>query len=409
MLNTSTTLLRLAALCTMLIPPMILFAISAADVLLSLAGLLFLAESLRKRDFTWGREGWFRLAMLLWLYMILRLLALEHPFESWTNVVFWGRYPLFVAAARHWLLKPEWAQKRLWNSLAASIAFLMFDALLQYFHNTDLLGHPMLEGTTYIRLTGPFVDPKLGIVLVWLTFPVVCALLQGTRLRQAAGIAALILFVLVEWLSGERTALLMTLFGLGWMLVLLPISRKLLALGLMGFAALAALLSLQMPKLVERQLYSTVETISHFGDTVYGNLWKTALRMIGDHPLFGVGPKQFRRACTLYTVPTGNHLTDVDCVVHMHPHNFYLEWAAQYGFVGLALFIALLFLCGKYVRCAFAHERGNLVFTGLLIALMVKLWPLTTTTSFYPTWSALPFWLMLGWMLALCRNAEQRC
>jgi hypothetical protein len=61
-------------------------------------------------------------------------------------------------------------------------------------------------------------------------------------------------------------------------------------------------------------------------------LFWAALRMIGDNPLFGVGPLNFKGLSTLYTgLDVGNIA-----------HNSFLEIAAELGLPALAVFVMLL-------------------------------------------------------------------
>lgn len=61
-------------------------------------------------------------------------------------------------------------------------------------------------------------------------------------------------------------------------------------------------------------------------------LFWAALRMIGDNPIFGVGPLNFKSLSTLYTgLPQGNIA-----------HNSFLEIAAEFGLPVLAVFLLLI-------------------------------------------------------------------
>jgi putative inorganic carbon (HCO3(-)) transporter len=61
-------------------------------------------------------------------------------------------------------------------------------------------------------------------------------------------------------------------------------------------------------------------------------LFWAALRMIGDSPLLGVGPLNFKSLSTLYT---GLHEGNI-------AHNSFLEIAAEFGLPALAVFVLLL-------------------------------------------------------------------
>ena len=65
-------------------------------------------------------------------------------------------------------------------------------------------------------------------------------------------------------------------------------------------------------------------------------LWSIGVRIVADHPIFGVGLWQFAPYMHKYLPP------GVDLDFHV-PHNTYLQVAVELGLVGLALFLAMFF------------------------------------------------------------------
>jgi O-antigen ligase len=64
-------------------------------------------------------------------------------------------------------------------------------------------------------------------------------------------------------------------------------------------------------------------------------VWKSALQLIRDHPLFGVGPDNFLYAYRgRYLLPEAWQESSLS-----HPHNVILDFAARLGLIGLAVFI----------------------------------------------------------------------
>jgi hypothetical protein len=51
-------------------------------------------------------------------------------------------------------------------------------------------------------------------------------------------------------------------------------------------------------------------------------------------------------------------------------------------------------------------DTRNLLFTGLVATILMRLWPVASTTSFFHNWSAIPLFLTIGW--ALSYLPEQR-
>ena len=71
-------------------------------------------------------------------------------------------------------------------------------------------------------------------------------------------------------------------------------------------------------------------------------LFWAALRMIGDNPIFGVGPLNFKALSTLYTgLPQGNIA-----------HNSFLEVAAEFGLPVFAVFMMVIFAAFRTLNAA---------------------------------------------------------
>jgi hypothetical protein len=127
------------------------------------------------------------------------------------------------------------------------------------------------------------------------------------------------------------------------------------------------------------------------------DLWRAALQMAADYPLFGVGPDNFR---WLYGEYAGVDEWDTG----IHANNLYLEWLAGTGVVGFAAFI---WLSWRLARLALARlrdqdEREHWMLTvGVSAALAT--WYIHGLFDFFyeftPTYVA--FWLLVGLLAAV--------
>ncbi len=123
-------------------------------------------------------------------------------------------------------------------------------------------------------------------------------------------------------------------------------------------------------------------------------LWRTALRMVADRPLLGVGPDNFR---LVYGTYAGVELWDKG----IHANSLYLEWAADTGILGLLAFLAFAFGVARrvwqYVHPRSAHRWEEWVWRlGLAGALLT--WFVHGIFDYFyeflPT--SIPFWIMVG-------------
>ena len=194
-------------------------------------------------------------------------------------------------------------------------------------------------------------------------------------------------------------ALLLALFGLGIAVFLLPLPKRyMLALPVMGIA-LIAVLALISPDLFQRQILTTVNTFTHWQESPYGQLLSGDLHIAAINPIFGIGTMHFRYACQdAYAMTPALILTNCNT----HPHNIYMEWLIENGVIGLILFAAAVIAVLQKCCKAWPTERLNPVFIGLLIAFILRIWPIESSTGLFSTWGSPPMWLMLGLLLSYC-------
>jgi O-antigen ligase len=153
-----------------------------------------------------------------------------------------------------------------------------------------------------------------------------------------------------------------------------------------GFATFA--IAIQIPALAAR--------LDLFGTTgVFRlNLWRSAINMIADHPLFGVGLDNF-----LYAY-RGRYILDAAWQEPnlSHPHNIILDFAARIGLVGLLVGSWMIFEAGKTLISALRKSRPTWlpVTVGMSGALVAMLAHGLVDHSFFLVDLAFTFFLILG-------------
>jgi O-antigen ligase len=79
-------------------------------------------------------------------------------------------------------------------------------------------------------------------------------------------------------------------------------------------------------------------------------LWRSALAMLRDHPIFGVGLDQFLNQYQYYVEPTNDYERFTN-----HPHNIVLDFWLRLGIIGLLVWIWTVV---QFVRLAYALARS---------------------------------------------------
>jgi O-antigen ligase len=106
-----------------------------------------------------------------------------------------------------------------------------------------------------------------------------------------------------------------------------------------------------------------------------GQFWELALQMARANPLTGVGPFQWN--VRRYDLDPNGPVAVADA------HNSYLQVAAEYGLVVLAVYLALLLLSLGYVGWRLRHSavRESLGWTGLGLSVACLVFPLADATN----------------------------
>jgi hypothetical protein len=396
----------------LLIPAALVSASGVADVCCSIVAILFVALSTARGDWSWLRRPWIACMALLWGYLCLRSLLSAHPVHSFGAAVIWLRYVVLAVAVGE-MMQDDGKRNRLLTILVWSVLFLSADTLLQYCIGVDIMGRQIsyitgnggtgLGSSVILRLSGPFSRDFVGVTIAWLVLPPLLWLLDRRRWLLAAVLGLCSLLAVA--LSGERMGLVTIGLYAVCLIALLPRWRWWL-LGAIGLIVLMLGLALASRPILYERLFSIWQVLIHFGRSSYVILWKGGWALGMTHPIFGIGVANYRKACLdpalgPLLVPPNSYPR-----CSTHPHNFYLEWFIAGGFPAIAAFIASMILL---MRDLFRY-RGvwTWLFAGLAATILVRLWPLGPTTSFFHSWFAIPLFLYVGLALSYLPALELR-
>ncbi len=395
------SLISAAGYLTALIPVGLAIGNAAAEILLSLVVILFSVNAIKRRDFSWAKQDWVMALLALWLYGCIRSLFTDNPGKTLVDALPWVRFILFAVALESWILIHEKWRKWLLNVGLVALSWLAADAIFQYLTGADVFGRLV---TPMHRLTASYGKPIVGITLAWLFMPFLFGRLDKKQFRLAFAFGSLTLTAIL--LSGERMALMFSLMSILLVALLAPHLRKAGVIALLVIAVGMSGLMVMKPSLYDRQVKSTIHVVANLRDSPYGVIWHSALDIIEDHPVFGIGMGNFRLICPdpRYGPDHTKDMAYSRCA--SHPHNIYLEWLTEGGGVALFGFVLSMYLVSRRLLAHLAANRNNYLFIALAATFAMRLWPIASTTSFFHGWSAIPFWLVLGWGLVYCRVPE---
>ena len=402
-----------------LLPLLLIFSRSIADITIVLISILFLYYSFKKIGWGWLKEKWFLFALFFSAYGITLNSAMSiDAKETFAYSLFFMRWPIFSMALAYWILSDLKSLKKFLISLTLLLLFIIFDTWWQFFFEQDLFG---FEKYSENRLTGPFKDnPHVGAWLAKLALlpPLLLILYDKYKLQihqnyliYSFFIISTIVFLTV-FITGERMALLLIvasilIFFIGLISEKIFSLRKLFFLMLLSITAIS-IFALIFPETTQRAFFSTIDKIINWKSSDYGLVWQSAYDVWMQSPVFGVGLHKYREACENLGIYGTSYLTAIGSGVCFHPHNISLQLLSETGIFGFIIFYLMVFYLAisslkKYFKNSLWLPFAlifNIIFTCFL--------PIASSTSFFSNKYGAIIWLLIGVMLAVNKHFESK-
>lgn len=391
-------------------PFMMFLGIVACDISLSTIAVLFLIRSVLIKDFSWLNIRWIQIALILWAYtLILSFYALVNVKASFSQAIPFCRFIFFAAGLQCWLLKSADYRRYLLYALTATVLLMTVNILFSFLTGLSLLGKSATQYGHYTHITWLWQRPygrimglngkmNAGIMLTWVAMPffVFMASIMKHKKRHSfvAALLALLLVMMAISITGDRMAFLECGFGCFLLFLFLPDLRWPFFLTGGILLLLLAGVFLFDPGLYHRNLVSLFKDTAHFSHDSYGVIARTAAAIFWDHPIFGVGLKQYSYLSSSLQY---SHLGGFNT----HTQNLYLEWITGTGLIGILLFLSMLYCWFKQFFLQRSVICGLPIAVGVFVGFILRAWPLASTTSFFFSWGAITFWWMAAWLLAI--------
>ncbi len=217
---------------------------------------------------------------------------------------------------------------------------------------------------------------------------------------QGALLCASALMVYILFRTGSRGGEVAAVVCAAALVLVCQWRRKPALAGLAALAIVALLLA--------HYRVSTFLSGGHgLSNGAHQSVWRSALRMVRDHPIVGVGPDNFLYyysnddACAPHHIAHWYYSQDNQtnferCI--SHPHNMFLDFWLSTGLLGLVAALALLGLFAvlglRLLRRADASRKGPLL--GALAAMLALVVHGEVDNSYFLPDLAVYFWLCIG-------------
>jgi len=344
-----------------------------------------------------GRYRSFTLAFFLfWIPMILSVPDAVEPSEALRVTALYLRF-FFAGLFVIWAIDSPEKRDLLLKFTAYLLLFWVADAVFQFFAGFNSFGYPLLH-----QLTGVFGRHlRLGIALAILS-PFI---ISWSMERWPDWISLLILTAIVFVIIAAGTRSSWVMFGvilLAYGVSYLRVHRK-KAVGLIVITLCALATTGTISYKYFDSISSRVDTtlLLFSGDREKLDIalsyrlpiWEGAWKMIKNHPVNGVGTRNYRDAYMAHA-EQDDYYVGID-VVPSHPHQYLLEFASETGLIGISGLVLIYIL---FIRQWIAASPLQRKLSFPVAVSMLALWfPINTHHAFYSSAAGQTVW----WLTAL--------
>lgn len=332
--------------------------------------------------------------------------------KSFIPSVFYIRFVVFVMVFYFLFYKYKNFSINYFHILLLILFILFIDINSEYFLKKNILGHTF-NGA---RIQSLFGDEWIVGSYISYIIPIIISLFFINKKKKKflffnykynTNYIFIVLFISVflVLLTGERSALFSTLL---YSLLIIFFLNFDLKKKIIFFAViiLTFLISFSLLKpTYERVFKHTIQQLNIFSPNYKKDhqlIFETGLKIYADNKIFGSGVKGFRNQCNKekYYIKGG-------CTTH--PHNFYIQFLSETGFIGFSflflLFILLFLIIFFRVRNFYFFSLNKRIFDNetmaILIGLFVFLFPLKTHGNFFNNWLSICFYLQFSLLIAI--------
>ena len=413
---------KLLIILIFLFPFLLSISIFLADLFASVSALIVIFLIFFKENQKIFSQLKFETYYFLVFYLIILIsLIFSISFEiSFLPSFFYFRYFLLAVGIYYLFKKYSFFKNIIFFSLIFTFSLLTFDAIFQNIFAYNIIGYERgKDPTPYV--TSFFDDEKkLGSFFVRL-LPVLLSIIYFLDLKKFNSYIILIAGYVI-FLSSERTALFLYIILMFSYFLIIKNKIKFLIISSFIIFIFFSFNEKLKKKYIDYTLMQIgfIETSwnkNYVGKKRYyskehEDLSLTALVIFKDNFLNGSGIKTFHKNCNLYKDKEKNEKINYlnflnrnnEITCSTHPHNTYLQILSEIGIFGFSMiFFFFLKVLFKNIKILFTKNLNNndLSFYFLNMAIIINLFPLIPSGSFFNNWLSLIMFYPLGYWLFL--------
>ena len=391
----SSFLCQLSSILFILLPLLLITGPFLSDLAISSIALIFLYQTYQnKLLLRYYQNNFVYIFLIFWAYLLFNSLLQNQNFDSIRVSLFYFRFIIFALAVWYLLDTNEKILKNLFYCLLFCFSILIIDGFYQFTFGHNLFGQQML----FNRPSSFFGDELVLGSYISRLFPIFFALVisQYKDFKSFFMYIVTIIFILAEvlvFISGERASFFYINLSAIFVIFFIKDFKKIriisLSLSILLIVCISYFNPIAKKMIIDKSISQlTDNALGGTSEEIYIFSWqhtehyKSSLKMFNDNKLFGVGVKNFRIFCS----DERYSLSARTC--SSHPHNTYVQLLAETGLIGF-IFIFGLFLFFSYhvLKHFYLSFKKIYIFNdfeiALLSAMLITLWPLVPTGSFF--------------------------
>ena len=411
--------LSFASLLLLLFPAAQISGSFLTDFFLILISIIFLTIYNKDKEFIISKIFFFNFFIIFYIFLVTRSIFSDSVMLSLKSSAPYIRFGIFSLAVFFILKNNKNFIRHFYIILFITLIILLFDGYFQFFTGKNIFGW---ENSRPDRLGGLFFEELIlgsylsKILPIFLAF----TFINKKVLNRRYILLIILLTYLLIFLTGERSAFLLSTFYLILISPFLLKLKKFIILLILVSVSFSALIFLNkdiksryVDQMLNHSIYKNQDTVIFMPDHI--GLFTSAIDIFQKNIFFGSGVKTFRINCK-YTdknkiISLKKELPTV-AFCSTHPHNYYLQLLAETGITGfLFIFLIFLKLSFNYLKQMYFlinnKKEINKSYICILTGLIVMIWPLATTGSFFNNWICSNLFLTIGIYLFISSNESK--
>ena len=282
------------------------------------------------------------------------------------------------------------------------ILLVSFDIYFQTIFLFNIIGMPMPDGGRASSFFGNEVVS--GAFISYIFVPIIFFYISNFQSEKVSiKIAYILIYVFVFFaviLTGERLPLII-LTGSSLLAVFYFFNfKQLLKISILFLIIFVGAYNFNF--MFKSRMDNMLHVLSNVYNSSWGRIYESSFMLFKENYLSGVGLKNYRVECDLQEDPRPYHEAQF---CSSHPHNFILELLSETGLLGLFIFTIFIFLVFfKLTKLIKLRENKNPIKNyalGNFLILLIYIWPIKTSGSFFSTFNGSFFWFSLGLSLLI--------